>query len=307
MGPFVSGVYAGDPKMIGARASFNKFWSFENDYGSMIIGSYFYMRAKKKRLKAQGEYIRKGLHSFKGGLGALTSRLSEELADDIVSGIELQDIRKEGSAWKLKGGTWSGSAKSIIFAMPPHKLAPVIESIDVETSNHLSKIPMAPVLVAHWSYPAEEERVPPGFGFLMPRIFDLKVLGTLFPSHLFPDRTPNGHNLLASFYGGMLEPDTMKLNDEEFIQLVKREHEIILGTNSERMRILKVMRYPNAIPQLLPGHPENIDTIRMLLSRTPGIILAGNYLTGVGMEHAVHSGFTAFENCMRFLSGPKGI
>ena len=40
-------------------------------------------------------------------------------------------------------------------------------------------------------------RLPPGFGFLVPRDEGLRILGAVFSSRLFGGRTPDGHELLT--------------------------------------------------------------------------------------------------------------
>ncbi len=54
-----------------------------------------------------------------------------------------------------------------------------------------------------------------------------------------------------------------------------------------------VRRYPTAIPQLVVGHLEKMETIRRRLEDHPGLSLAGNYLKGVGIKDAVMSGIEA--------------
>ncbi|MBU1338121.1 MAG: protoporphyrinogen oxidase, partial [Acidobacteria bacterium] len=63
------------------------------------------------------------------------------------------------------------------------------------------------------------------------------------------------------------------------------------------------LRYSAAIPQLLPDHPERIMQFREILKKKmPGIDLAGNYLTGVGIEHAIESGYAAYDRIHEFLA-----
>ncbi|EKD52103.1 MAG: hypothetical protein ACD_62C00117G0002, partial [uncultured bacterium] len=47
----------------------------------------------------------------------------------------------------------------------------------------------------------------------------------------------------------------------------------------------QILRYPHAIPQLLPGHTRVIDKLITLTKTLPGLTLASNDLTGVGSEH----------------------
>lgn len=311
MSPFVSGVYAGDVKILGARAAFAKFWNFEKDSGSMIKGAFKYMKNKKKRLKKEGIKTKRGLFSFEGGLGKITSALAEWLDGHIETGVSVESIRKQenGDSGGDNGGdngksctyivegsgkTWK--APMVVIATPPPMTGKMLNPMVPQLEETFNSIPMSPVILIHWRVKDPEGTYPNGFGFLMPRLFNLRVLGTLFPSRLFKDRTADGYQLFATFYGGMTDPDALKMNDKEIVELLLKEHRKIFRRDLEGAEIIKIIRYPSAIPQLLPNHPETIAKIKTTLTKeTPGIFLAGNYLTGVGIEHAAESGYRAFE------------
>lgn len=300
MTPFISGVYAGDVNILGARAAFAKFWQFEKDAGSMIRGAFTYMKKKRKRLKAEGKAIRRGLWSYKGGLGTLTGKLAEKLGDHVVTNISVEDLQYKDGLYSVNGK----KARSVVIATPPPATGMILQSLLPQLNGQFQKIPMSPVSVLHWQVDDPENSYPAGFGFLMPRVFDLRVLGTLFPSQLFDDRIEKGRQLFVSFYGGMTDPAAMDLDDETLTSLMIKEHRRIFKRNLDGLEILRIIRYPGAIPQLLPDHPERIDHIEDTLGqKTPGLFLAGNYLTGVGIEHAVESGFHAFESVSSFLPG----
>lgn len=303
MSPFVSGVYAGDVKVLGARAAFPKFWSFEKESGSMIMGAFKYMRNKKRRLKREGIQPKKGLFSFQGGLGRITQSLAESLGTDVLTGKPVTAVRKVGDAYRVESGGESWAARAVVVATPPSAAASILDDSLKRRTDGLKKIPMAPVVLIHWRTRDDNHNFPDGFGFLMPRLFDYRVLGTLFPSRMFRGRVSEGWQLFASFYGGMTDPGAVGLEDKALIRLLYDEHRRLFRSDLEGAEILRILRYSEAIPQLLPDHPERISRFReMLAQEMPGITLAGNYLTGVGLEHAVESGYTAFENTQQYLS-----
>jgi oxygen-dependent protoporphyrinogen oxidase len=305
MSPFISGIYAGDARKLGARASFPKFWNFEHESGSMIIGAARFMLAKRKRLAKQGIVQKKGLFSFRDGLGTITSELAKQLGQAVIPSVSVESIGRSAGGYAVKTGDRQWTAKAVVIAVPPRKAAGMLSGIAPAVSNTLGRIgPMAPVALIHWSQPGDD--FPKGFGFLMPRIYDLRVLGTLFPSQLFENRAPAGQNLFASFYGGMLDPKAVNLTDPELISLLLKEHETIFQRPLQKPAMVKILRYQGAIPQLLPDHPEVIATALRELAKIPEVFLAGNYLTGVGMEHAVTSGYTAADQAWKFLSLPEG-
>ncbi len=66
------------------------------------------------------------------------------------------------------------------------------------------------------------------------------------------------------------------------------------------------MRCPDAIPQLTVDHPERMERLERLAAKHPGLVFAGNYLTGVGVDHAVGSGYRAAESAQEMLNSSSG-
>lgn len=293
MSPFISGIYAGDIHTLGARAAFPKFWRFEFESGSMVRGAIKYMRAKKKRLKAEGLEVKSGMFSFRGGLGKLTRKLAETLDGLIECEVSVDSVTAGSQGLMVRAQGREYAARQVVLAVPPGRASAIVRGAARQAADLLDSIPMVPVTLVHWSLP-EGIALPRGFGFLVPRSEGVRLLGTLFPSQLFSLRSPAGKQLMATFYGGALDPAAASLSDGEIADLVKLEHEKILGAKLEGMEVVAILRSPTAIPQLLPDHPEKIELIKAELGSTlPGLVLAGNYLTGVGMEHAAESGFSA--------------
>ncbi|MCB9476378.1 MAG: protoporphyrinogen oxidase [Deltaproteobacteria bacterium] len=299
-GTFVSGIYAGDPSRLGARAAFPKFWNFEKNAGSMIRGAIRYMRAKKKERAAAGYKPRRGLFSFDGGLGRLPEFVAEQLGDDAIrTNAAVRGLRREGETWAVEGeGGESWRARSVVLAAPPPKAASILASLDEHAARILERIPMAPVAVVHLMGKAEGA-IPPGFGALIPRDHGFRILGVIFADQLFADRAPAGHFLHTIFVGGMFDPTAVKRTDKELTQIVTDEHARLLGRYTiERVAI---RRFPHAIPQLQVDHPEQIEALRLLVADHPGLTLAGNYLAGVSVDLAVGSGYEAASEIDSFL------
>src|SRR5204863_6799128 len=74
--PFVSGVYAGDPKNLSMRSAFPKLFEMERDYGSLIMAT-----IRRKKEKADPDFPR--TFSFRGGLKTLIAALADEIGDGI--------------------------------------------------------------------------------------------------------------------------------------------------------------------------------------------------------------------------------
>lgn len=305
--PFVSGIYAGDVERLGARAAFAKFWQFERDAGSMILGALRHMLAKRKRLAREGFKPCCGLFSFRSGLGGLTATLARSLEGSVETHMQVETIRFAGGRIRVRAEGQELAADAVVLAVPPPSAADILDGGLPMAAEDLRKIPMAPVALVHWACASEASPFPSGFGFLVPRLYGLRILGTIFTSQLFAGRAPAGSLLLSSFFGGMLDPERAAAPDGELERLVRCEHALILGRPAVQPRILQVMRYPGAIPQLLPDHPERIARVRREGRRIPGLSFAGNYLIGVSLEHAVETGYLAARECLRHVRPGSGV
>jgi protoporphyrinogen/coproporphyrinogen III oxidase len=305
MSPFISGVYAGDIKQLGALAAFPKFWNFEKNSGSMIRGAMKYMKAKRQRLKAEGKPYRKGLFSLPGGLGQITTVLAERLGSAVESGYKADAIVSLPNGVEVRSGDRLWQGRAALLAVPPNRGAEILRESLPDAAAALQQIPMVPVAVLHWRCENPAEELPHGFGFLVPRVEGVRVLGTLFPSQLFGDRAPVGSHLLASFYGGALDREAYEMDDESLTELMRAEHEAAFGVKLQGLRVLRIVRHPYAIPQLIPEHPTTVAKLRHAITAIPGLSLAGNYLTGVGIEQAVESGYLAGTEVQEFLGGAK--
>jgi protoporphyrinogen/coproporphyrinogen III oxidase len=303
MSPFVSGVYAGDVTNLGAKAAFPKFWQFEKDSGSMIMGARKYMKAKKKRLKDAGLEYKKGLFCYRGGFGGLTGEVARKLGDRVKLGHAAVSLRQVAGAWEVTAAGQTYAARAVVIAVPPNHAAELLQEQLPAAVPSLRTIPMAPVTLIHWRCTNPPEDIPAGFGFLVPRITGVRLLGTLFPSQLFAGRAPDGHHLFASFYGGATDGEAMELNDNQLLELLLQEHREIFGLELKDVEVLTTLRYSAAIPQLLPEHPQTVAELTEVVDGQPGLFLAGNYLTGVGVEAAVESGYAAGDRVRVFLEG----
>ena len=81
IGPFVSGVYAGDPELLSLRSAFPPMYEFERDHGGVIKGALRTAKARKARNAARGKTGPARLVSFDGGMEVMTRALSEGRSD----------------------------------------------------------------------------------------------------------------------------------------------------------------------------------------------------------------------------------
>ncbi len=205
-GAFISGVYAGDPDLLSAPAAFPLFWGFERETGSMIRGAIRHRRRQKAQDAQLPSPPRKGLFSFRHGLGQLSRTIALRLGDRCQCSTPATAITRSHGLYLVSTPTMRISARELVLAVPPDAASRLLGPLDHALAEPLSRIPMAPVAVVHLGFQHKQGAIPEGFGFLVPRGEGVRSLGVLFPSRLFEHRAPGDGDLLAGFVGGMCDP-----------------------------------------------------------------------------------------------------
>lgn len=297
--PFIGGIYAGDPERLGARDAFHKMWTWEQESGSMIRGARRYLKAKRVE---RGERARlKGLFSFAGGLGELTQSLGQSLAAETTPDAPVASLLRTAEGWQVQTPQGRTDTRSVILAVPPGPAHRLLCGVDAEAAELVRQVEMAPVVVVHMGLEGDDAKaVPDGFGFLAPRNEGLRVLGCIFASRLFDQRAPADTQLLTVYIGGSHDVQALALSDAELVTLAATDLGTVLGRRLSP-GFTRVLRHPTAIPQLTIGHLDRIAALEARVETLGGMALAGNYLSGVGMNDATLSGQVAARTIQRFL------
>lgn len=291
-GPFVSGVYAGDPARISVRSAFPKLWEAERTYRVGVVRGFTRMR-KAQKASGIARYERKTL-SFRGGLAQLTSTLRRRLGDCVIEGAPALGIRPtagiDGARFHVDAaGGRTFEASTVVSTLPSGSLAELLQPLVPSASEPLRAIPTVSVVVLSLAYPeAAFERVPRGFGALIPRGEGFRMLGCLYPSSLFPGRAPGGESLLTAFVGGAFDPAAVDLPDGELVEIARSEIARLLPNRAEP-RVVAVARHRAAIPQYELGHHERIASIDAALDPLAGFHALGNWRDGVALADRIES------------------
>ncbi len=276
-GPFVSGIYAGDPERLSVRSAFPQLYEAEKSAGSIVRG----MLRLARSTKAPRE--RPILQSFREGNEALVRALAKQLGHALLTETSVTAISGQtDSSFDLRlecrGRDESVSTRCLILATPADVTGRLLSPLDSSFETLLRSVEYAPVAVVSLGYRKKDAgHSLNGFGFLVPRSAGLRVLGTVWNSSLFPGRAPEGHALLTSFVGGATDPAATQLKPEELVSLVHREISTLLSLKSEPV-FSNVTIWPRALPQYNLGHGHRLAAVATARSRFPGLWLTGNYL-----------------------------
>jgi protoporphyrinogen/coproporphyrinogen III oxidase len=293
-GPFVSGIYAGDPENISVRAAFPQLYQAEQRAGSVVRGLLGHSGAK------DGPRPGPALQSFREGNETLARALAADLGGALRCGMEVVEIRRQASGFiatgSADGQTEQIQAEHLILATSTDTSQRLLSKLDAAFQKAYSGIEYAATAVVSLGYRAEEiGHSLEGFGFLVPRSAGLRVLGTVWNSSLFPGRAPAGHALVTSFVGGATDPGGASLSGAELTQMVHGEIAPILKIGRQPV-FSSVMAWPRAIPQYNLGHQERLATLESHRARFPGLWFAGNYLSGPGIDACADRALSIAEN-----------
>jgi protoporphyrinogen/coproporphyrinogen III oxidase len=287
LGPFVSGIYAGDPEKLSLRSAFPVLYEAEKSSGSVVRGLLF---GKKKRGKPRQ---RPTLQSFHQGNQTLIDALGANLGPNLRCGVPAKSIRQSAATTLEVTLTTNETivADQLVIATPSLQAAQLLRNVDTQYSTTLESIDYAPVAVVSLGYPkASVKHDLNGFGFLIPRSAGTQILGTIWNSSLFPGRAPQDHVLFTSFVGGATNRVVVTQTPEQLVATTHRELSSILGI-TQPPDFSHVQIWPRAIPQYSIGHSALMDQLATLSKKYPNIALVGNYTHGpaVGtvIEHAV--------------------
>jgi oxygen-dependent protoporphyrinogen oxidase len=290
VGPFVSGIYAGDPEKLSLRAAFPILYEAEQTSGSVLRGLLKVMKARKAK---RGPLPREKptLQTFREGNDTLVRALAEKLGAYLsleaeVISIHPLDPGREPKTPRFRVGlhTPSGAefleTERLVLAVPTDRAGKLLAPLGRAFESQLRTVDYSGVAVVSLGYRKEDVGHPlDGFGFLVPRSSGLTVLGTVWNSSLFPGRAPGHHVLLTSFVGGATNPDATKQPADQLVALVHREIKPLMQLR-EGPVFSNVSVWPRALPQYNLGHTARMAAINNCRADFPGLYLTGNYMNG---------------------------
>ncbi len=282
--PFVSGVYAGDPDRLSARAATAKVYALEREHGSLIVGAL--VRALRGR--SSGPQPAGRLVSFRSGMQALPRAIAAALGDaarfsEAAIGIE----RTRSGAWQVDTGSGMIEAEHVVIATAADHAATLLAPLAPAAAEELRGIRYPPIASVALGFDRGQIAHPlDGFGMLIPRREARATLGTLFSSTLFPGRAPEGKVLLTAFIGGARNTAIAEVEDSAVLARVMTDLRPLLGIRGDPGFTL-ITRWARAIPQYELGHLERLARVDAALARLPGLHTRANWRDGISVADCV--------------------
>jgi protoporphyrinogen/coproporphyrinogen III oxidase len=298
--PFVSGTFAGVPAELCVRSAFRRLWNLEQQHGSLIRGAIRMARERKKAAAAAGDdaatagAVQAGpsgkMLTFADGLQTLIGTLASPANDTLTTSARLTSVDREEAGFCLGFDSPSGpltvAASSVLLTLPSHAYGDVRFGFEIPAAA-LRDIPYPPVTAVFFGFRQYPLGAPPeGFGFLVPRVEQRKILGTLWNSSAYPGRAPAGGAAFTTYIGGRRQPEITEWDDDRLIEAVRDELRDLMGIETAPDEVI-LRRWERAIPQYVMGHPQVMSDLDAVEQAQPGLFLGGNFRGGISVGDCV--------------------
>jgi len=325
--PLLAGVYGGDSAGLSVRSVLPRFWEMERQHGSLTRATLKAMRQRRFAVPANSHHAAHHGHpgnpssrnpplfmTLKGGLQQMTEKLASSVERYRVilrRPVQALELAPEGPGGasdrcsrrfliRCEGGRVY-DADAVILAVPAHAAAAILPSLDPRLRELLEAIPYSSSMTVSLGFGEHTRpKLPHGFGFLVPRKEGRRMLACTFVHAKFHHRAPEAKAMLRCFLGGARDPEVLKLHDDEVVALVRRELREILDFAAEPL-FSRVHRWPVSMAQYGVGHGGRVSAIEERLGELPGLYLAGNAYSGIGISDCIRTGKGAAEKALHHV------
>lgn len=282
MDPMVTGVYAASPERLSVRSAFPRIKTMEMAHGSLFAGLW----AAHRERKAEGRKHPSGSYTFRGGMAELGRTIASKVAGPVHQNRQILSITRDGQRWTLGAADGSrGGFDHVVLAIPTFDVAR-IDGFPADLMPDLGLLRYNPVCVVALGFDRSQVDHPlDGFGFLVPKLENRKILGSLFSSTLWPHTVPAGKVLLRTMVGGGRQPILAEYTEPDLVDLVRGELSELLGVRGDP-EFVHIARYARGIPEYPVGHHDTVRRLKTQLEGT-GLHLAGNAWDGIGVNDCV--------------------
>jgi len=298
--PFVAGIFSGVPANLSVRHAFPALYEMEQTHGSLLRAQW------ARRGQAPEDTPRYKVFNFRKGLQQLVDALATA-AGSVATDEEVKRIIPANGQWEVHTAQgWEQTPQTytvdaVLSTLPLPRLA-ALEASPAAEAPVLAHVPHPPVTVVALGYPRRNvEHALDGFGMLVPKAeADVRILGTIFTSTIFPDRAPDDHVLLTTLVGGARRPALTHQNVHAVRELVERDLQHLLGVRGEPV-LMHYTEWRTGIPQYTVGYGAVKEALQQLEDAHTRFALAGNYRDGISVPDAMASGETAAQRLLQAL------
>ena len=190
-----------------------------------------------------------------------------------------------------------------MLATPAYEAANLVRLLRPSGDARSRRHPYAPIASVATVYPRSDiAHSLAGFGFLVPRREQRKILGCLFSSSMFDGRAParNRSASRPSSAGHVVpsfQPDRTPKSRRSCMVI-----QALVGARGDPAWTA-ITRWTHAIPQYNLGHRERLRPVEDAERALPGLFFCASYRGGVSVGDRIQSAHAVADAVTRFLGG----
>jgi oxygen-dependent protoporphyrinogen oxidase len=295
--PLVAGVYGGSADELSVRSVLARFAAIETEQGSLG-------RAMVASRRLRGSSASQPLFtSLKDGMQQMIDALLARIPEGALRlKAQIEAVSPESGKWLINTQGRTEEFDGVIVAIPAYTAAKLLSNVSAVVAGELAAIRYSSSVTVALGYDQKvRPALPPGFGFLVPRTENLRLIAATFVHNKFLHRAPDNLALIRCFLGGTRDEAILQSPDADVERVVRGELQDTIGVNAEPL-FVRIYKWDGAMAQYGIGHGARIDRIRASVSAMPGLALAGNGYSGIGVPDCVRSGSEAAVKVLKDLA-----
>ncbi|MBX9570994.1 MAG: protoporphyrinogen oxidase [Candidatus Obscuribacterales bacterium] len=301
--PLITAIYGGDIERLSSASVVPQMVQLEQLHRSIILG--LLGTREQRGIKTVADKDRSLFMSFDKGMSVLIEALSKHLPDDcLYLNKSISSVVPKGKRqWLVQCSNGESIlADAVIICTPGPVASKILAVADSKIAEELDSIkaPLAMTvnLLYHKSSIKDELDA---FGFIVPEQDKSAIRACTFSSTKFAGRASNNTKLLRVFLSEECRTALWDKPDYEIAKFVTsslRRYIQITGLPID----FHVARHLNGIPEYNVGHKDRVEQIFLQLNSLPGLYLAGNSYSGIGISECIASAREAVRKVNEYLS-----
>lgn len=278
--PFMTGIYAGNPKELLVKKALPRLKELEMKYGSVLRGL----------MQQKGGFSRQKTFTFAKGMRTLPNAIAHKLISLHTEHRVEMITRSHGKyvvSCASSGDNDTEEYDLLVLALPAPLAADLLQYTFPGLSAALQNINYPPMAVVHTVYNRKEVSGQlNGFGALHPQAEAAFASGSVWSSSVFEGRCRPHEVLFTTFVGGSHDPKHALTERRQLMQRVHEELAELHGISAEKPNFQHFHFWKQSLPQY-DMYIEDAHQIARRLEQE-GLFVAANWQSGVSVAHCVH-------------------
>jgi oxygen-dependent protoporphyrinogen oxidase len=286
--PLLGGVYAGQARLLSARAATPQLVTLAERGGSLLESAH--------TLPTSDAPVFAGLP---GGMGRLPRALADTGRFNVRTNATVRELRpvQGGQGFELIiGETRSPEtvrADAVVLATPAAPTARLLRDTAPAAATELAAVDYASTAVVTFAFRADdvEHHLRDSSGFLVPPVDGRRIKASTFSFAKWDWVREAGRDdllVLRTSLGRYGEERTLQVPDDELVASSLADLADATGLRADPVDS-HVQRWGGGLPQYAVGHLDRTERVRAVVAEIPGLAVCGAAYDGVGIPAVIAS------------------